>query len=483
MNSLRRRLLAGLLLVIALFWAAWFGFQAVQMSREQTGHWDASVQAIGQQILLSMPAGSHEVSARPWYSLPPQVQQRDDRMKHMAYQVWSRDGRALLRSTSAPTQPFVPLQFDRDDAFAQVHVEGEAWRVYTISDAKRELQVQMAKSQRQLDAELGVWLRLSLFTALLLMALLGAVAWWIVRWSLAPADAVGNAIAQRAPLDLQPLADTGLPQELRPLVDAFNQLLARLDTALQAERRFLADAAHELRTPLAALMTQAQLAHSAATFEENRAALLPLIDGIERNARLTEQILDLARLDAADNQARAPAQPLHELVAMVVHDFDAAARQKQQRLRLHTEPCSAAVVVDAIGVLVRNLVDNALRYSGAGARIEVVCRPEQSDGARRAVLRVRDDGPGVPAAERARIFDRFYRVPGSASSGSGVGLSLVARIAQLHGATVEVGEGLDGRGLGITVRFTPHERQPDTPASAAAHPSAVVLELGARSAH
>jgi len=450
MNSLRLRLLLGVLAAIALFWAAWFGCQVVQMSRQETGLWDQTMQSIGQQILLSLPKGLDQLDERAVYSLPAQVRVQRE---HVSYQVWQRDGRAVLRSADAPATPWLPLNFDADDAFARVQADGDEWRVYAISDASGQMQVQVAKSRRQMKAMGGSWLALGVGTVLLLMLVLSAVIWLIIRWSLRPVQAVRAAIVQRSALAFQPVCGDDLPEELRPLVDAFNKLLARLEAALQAERRFLADAAHELRTPLAALMAQAQLAQSAPSWGQSRAALEPLVEGIARSARLTEQMLDLARLDAAETQPAPGAAALHEIVALVVHDFDAIARQGRQRLLLHTEPCSVAVDVDTLGVLLRNLVDNALRYAGAGARVEVACAVERGRGAGRVLLSVRDDGPGVPAAERGRIFDRFYRVAGTAGRGSGIGLSLVARIAELHGAELEVTDGLDGRGFGITLRF------------------------------
>lgn len=453
MNSLRTRLLASLLLVIALFWAVWFGLQALQTSRDQTGRWDQSLRAIGQQLLLSMPAGSEGMSAAPAYALPEGVRPREQAGPEMSYQVWSREGRPVVLSSGAPRTAFLPVQQVDVEALAQVIVDGTEWRVYALWDDRRALQVQVAKRQRQLDAELGAWLQASLGTALLLMATLGAVTWWTVRWSLRPAEVIGEAIMRRQSLDLRPLPVAGLPRELRPLVNAFNGLLARMDISLHAERRFLADAAHELRTPLAALMAQAQLAMSARSVDDSRNALGPLIGGIQRSARLTEQMLDLARVDASEEDAQSPAHAIHELVALLVHDFDAMALTAGQRLRLYTEPCEANIGTDAIGIIVRNLVDNALRYGGAGATIQVECRPETCGDQVTTVLRVLDNGPGVPLDDRHRIFDRFYRVPGSGRQGSGIGLSLVARVAQVAGATVELGSGLEGRGLGVTVRF------------------------------
>jgi len=458
-RSLRLRLLIALMLAVLGFSVTWFACQAMLMSSQHTGRWDASMQAVGQQVLLSMPEVLPAGSSEPAYSLPPLTKLQP---VLMSYQVWLRNGRSVLRSTGSPATPWVPLSFEKPEAFHMVTIDGVDWRIYTLSDASGQIQVQIGKSQPQLLSLLHLWLGTSVGTVLLLMALLGVVTWFIICWSLGPVQAASAALHQRSPLDMSPLPADDQPTEVKPLVEAFNALLLRLEAALLGERRFLADAAHELRTPLAALMAQAQLVKSASTLQESHASLAPLIGGIERSARLTEQLLDLARLDAVAPPGAQPPVDLHEIVSLVVRDYDNSAQSARQRLQLRTEPCSAHVDVDAVGVLLRNLLDNALRYAGAGARIEIVCRQQELHGRRTVMLSVHDDGPGVPAADRQRIFDRFYRVPGTPGRGSGIGLSLVARIASLHSASVEASEGLDGRGLGITLCFAAaHQPSPE----------------------
>lgn len=470
-RSLRVRLLIALNLAVLGFSLTWFASQAYLMSSQHTGRWDESMQAVGQQVLLSMPNALPATSSEPAYSLPAQIKLQP---VLMSYQVWLRSGHSVLRSTGSPLTPWVPLSFDKPEGFHMVTIDGVDWRIYTLSDASGQIQVQIGKSQPQLLSLLHLWLGTSVGTVLLLMALLCVVSWFIICWSIAPVQAARAALLDRSPLDMSPLPADDLPTEVKPLVEAFNALLLRLEAALQGERRFLADAAHELRTPLAVLMAQAQVVRSATTLQDSHASLGPLISGIERSARLTEQLLDLARLDAVSSPSTQPAVALHEIVSLVVRDYDNSAQSAGQRVQLHAEPCSARLDVDAVGMLLRNLLDNALRYAGSGARIEVVCREQDGAG---VVLSVRDDGPGVPEAEHERIFDRFYRVPGTPGRGSGIGLSLVARIAKLHAATLEVSQGLDGRGFGVTLCFVsasppsrPDTRTPEAPRGATLKP-------------
>jgi len=452
-RSLRVRLLKNLMLAIVLVWASWFGCQAIQMSRTQSGHWDTMMRAIGQQILRSVSPTMAEVKARDAVRMPPEVTAMQE---NLSYQIWHRDGHSILKSADAPDVPFAPLQFDTPDWLGTAEAGGKVWRIYTITDADRSVQVQVAKRQDMLDAEMALWFNGSILVAVALIALFGTVSWLTICMTMAPVKRLRDALAQRKPLDMRPVPSAELPQELRPLVDGFNTVLGQLDTALRAERHFLADAAHELRTPLAVLTAQARLVQSAGTLEESRAAIEPLVSGIERASRLTEQLLDSARLDATTDVPAHTAAALHEVVSLVVHDFAAMARQQRQRLLLDTEPCALPVDVNNVGMLLRNLIDNAHRYGGEGARIQVQCRRVEENGRWCVAVGVRDDGPGVPEAERQRIFDRFYRVPGTAGRGSGIGLSLVARIAELHGARIDVGDGLEGRGFGIALVFVAH---------------------------
>ncbi|WP_144638535.1 ATP-binding protein [Bordetella genomosp. 13] len=456
--SLKRRLLLALLLTVLLNWGAWFAMQAVQMGRQQTGSWDAELEDVAQKVLLSLPGPMEPSSGMAGFRLPENMQRKQD-TDGLRFQVWQLDGsRALvLRSSEAPLQS---IAGGTDGlGYSDTVIGGEPWRVYALNDRDNRVQVQVGHPISQRRAEFHKWMRESLNATAVLFALLSLSVFCVLRHGLRSIDSLRAAMQQRDPFDLTPLPTRDTPVELRPLIASINRLLARLETALTRERRLIADAAHELRTPLAVLTTQAEVARGSMQMEDKDQALDKLLGAARRATRLSEQLLDQARLDALE---RAPSEPveLAALVALMVRDHESAARAKGQRVVLDVQPCTIAGDLDALGILVSNLVDNALRYTPEGGRIDVSCGPHEGGG---ALLRVADNGPGVPEDERGSIFQRFYRAQGTATRGSGIGLSLVAQIAQLHSARIECCDGLDSRGFCVEVYF---------PAPATATPAA-----------
>jgi two-component system sensor histidine kinase QseC len=234
-----------------------------------------------------------------------------------------------------------------------------------------------------------------------------------------------------------------------PLVEGLNRLLARVSASLDNERRFTADAAHELRTPLAAIKTQAQVARGAATDDARLRALDNVVTGCDRAAHLVQQLLTLARLEPEQTRSRERCD-LRDIAAATIAELAPAAIAKGVDIQLEdgvpvAVPCESALV----GILMRNLIDNAVRYSLSGGvvRIEVV---ETAGGAEFSVA---DQGPGIAPEQREQVWERFYRVLGSGETGSGLGLSIVKRIADLHGAETTLGEGVGGKGTRVTVAF------------------------------
>lgn len=450
MSSLRVRLLVTLSLTIFVGWSLWFFVQCMQMTRQQSGYWDRSLRSIGEQILLSLPSDLDAAAAQSHLELPANTTALEGKFDHLHFQVWVLNGRE--RVVASRQAPATPMRADFRDGYLDTQIGGETWRVFAVTDAGGRVQIQVGYAASLKRIELMRWMGTSLLTALVVLAGLAVATWAVVRKSLKPVIRVQQAISARQGLDLTPLPGSGLPDEVRPLVDSFNGLLSRLDHALQSERQFVSEAAHELRTPLAALLTQAQVAMHAADLGETRQALDSLMRGIERTSRLAQQLLDSARVDSARSCTDRGPVDLAEVAAMVAREFELVAARKHQTIVLEIESSQVEGNLDDLGILVRNLLDNALRYGSESGRVEIACCTNAAAGT--VVLTVRDDGPGVAEQERERIFERFFRGSnGNGERGSGIGLSLVARIARVHGATLSTGPGVAGRGFGVTLVF------------------------------
>lgn len=358
-------------------------------------------------------------------------------------QVWSRDGKRLHTSDDSVTLPFLSRS-----GLSTVTAGGEAWHLYTIVQEDAIVQAGQRASEREtLSRETASGL---IVPALLMLALTAGLLTYALRRGLAPlSDAAGEVTARNVE-SLHPLAIDSQPVELRPLVTAINDLMARLGSALALQRNFAADAAHELRSPIAALRLQLPLLERATDETQRQAALAQLGAGIARAQHLVEQLLELSRVGPDAPIAQRQRVDLGQVARSVVSAFSARAEQQNVDLGA-VVPGPVEVWGDAgqLTILANNLVDNALRHTPRGGRIDVAV--QQADGA--PALAVIDNGPGIAAAERDRVFDRFYRgTQAGDTGGSGLGLAIVKAIAQRHGAQVVLGDA-PGSGLRVTVSF------------------------------
>ena len=357
-------------------------------------------------------------------------------------QVWDPAGSLVYLSNQNILLPQSSLGFDT------VSVNGADWRVFTMGNAGRTIQVALPVSLRT-DRAAAIALRI-LVPIVASIPVFALLIWLLVGRGLAPLGGIARAISRRVPASLEPLREAGLPSEVQPMVSQLNGLLERLAEAIETQTRFTADAAHELRTPLAALQLQIQVLERAQTPEDRREALAQLKAGARRANRLVEQLLTLARLEPEAAQGEAAPVRLDRLAASSVAEIEPLAAARPVELRLgHIEPTTVAGREDALRTLLDNLVGNAIRYTPAGGRVTV----DAWSDAEGPLLAVTDNGPGIPTEERQRVFDRFYRVPGLGASGSGLGLAIVKSIADAHRASVELADGGDGAGLSVRVRF------------------------------
>ncbi|HSD42605.1 MAG TPA: ATP-binding protein [Burkholderiales bacterium] len=366
-----------------------------------------------------------------------------DAAQRVVVQIWGPRGVAVYLSNAN-----TPLPLTRAPGFATITHEGRQWRMFTAISGTQTIQVAQSSTLR---TELAAAAALRLLVPILaVLPLLAGLVWLILDRGLAPLARVARAVGARSPGSLDPLPAAGLPGEVQPLVDALNGLLARLGEAFAVQRRFAADAAHELRTPLTALALQIQLAERAQTDADRAAAFAKLKEGVKRATRLVQQLLEMARLEPEASERPFESVALDALAQSVVVDLAPVAAARPVALVLtRVEPVDVAGNEDALRLLANNLVDNAIRYAFAGGRVEVRAFRRGGD----AVLEVADDGPGIPAEERARVFDRFYRVAGTDAPGSGLGLAIVQQVADLHRGHIELADGLGGKGVTVGVAF------------------------------
>jgi len=342
-------------------------------------------------------------------------------------QIWSIDGRSVYASRAHRNLPLQTVL-----GLAEATVDGQRWRTFGVAANGRVIQVaQPVRIRQRLAADAALHSVLPLAAT---APLLAALMWWLITRSLRPLSRVADEVRARDVATLAPLPQTGLPEEVAPLVQSLNALLARLGAAMAGQRAFVADAAHELRSPLTALKLQAQMVRRAPDEAARVAATEALVAGVDRAAHLVEQLLALARHEpGARAEAFAPVA-LGTVLQQVLADAGPLAQARQTTLSLDSDP-ALQVPGDAaaLAVLARNLVDNALRYTPAGGQVQVSCQPHAGG----VMLRVDDSGPGIEPADRERVFDRFVR-GGSAGEtpGSGLGLAIVRSIAQRHGASV-----------------------------------------------
>ncbi len=459
-RSIRQRLLVTLLLIVIVSWGvtALSGYYEAHHEIEEL--FDAQL-AQSARVLLAM--SSHELEEERLFgqfgnnvisAYEAEITTGHEYERKLAFQVWTEGSKLALRSDNAPTSPLAGAA----NGFSERSLNQQRWRVYSLSNPDGTIRVQVAQSLEIRNELVEAIVQRLLIPILLSLPLLAVLIWFGIARALRPLLDLARDVARRDPEQLQPLPLENIPTESRPLVESLNQLFHRLETAFENERRFTADAAHELRTPLAALKVQAQVAQGSADETARRHALRQLVQGVDRATHLVQQLLTLARLDPDTAYANKGKVDLRALARDILGEAAQAARKKNIDLSLASE-CQGSVHgnFDALSILLRNLVENAIRYTPEGGTVEVRV---QASGNQGVELIVADSGPGIPAEERAQAMERFYR--GRAVQqipGSGLGLSIAQRVAQHHKATLILGDSTLG-GLEVTVRFpstSPHQ--------------------------
>ncbi|MFT3961415.1 sensor histidine kinase [Propionivibrio sp.] len=366
-------------------------------------------------------------------------------------QIWGDDGELVYTSLDNGGPP------RQKPGHHTLSWRGETWHVYTLEDGGVTIQVSNSAARHYpLFRNIGPWLLLPLT---LMTAVLGGLIWLAVGRALRPLDKVRAEIMGQAVPSLRTMETRDLPTEVAPLGEALNALLQRLEQAFATERDFIANAAHELRTPLTAVRLQAQLADQARDAAQRAAALDQLRAGVDRAAHVVEQLLQMARLEPDAQQFTFAEVRLDQLAKNAVADFSPQAEDRRIDLGVGTcRPVRLSGHAESLRILLSNLIENALRHTPAGGRIDVDV--DEEDGLAR--LDVADSGPGIPEEFRERVFDRFFRLAGSDTPGSGLGLPIARQAARLHGGEITLGESPAG-GLRVRVALPTQAAGPAAP--------------------
>jgi two-component system OmpR family sensor kinase len=369
---------------------------------------------------------------------------QDEEDLNFVVQVWTADGLRVFQSAPRAALPQRAVM-----GFSDVKAHGSTYRVFSMQSRSQVIQVAQDMAARR---EMAGTLALRTIAPIAVMApLLILVVWWVVSLSLAPLSRVRSHVADRRADDLSAVSDVDLPDEIRPLVQELNLLFGRVREAFDAQKNFVADAAHELRSPLAALKLQVQGLQRATDDAARDLAVSRLAAGIDRATRLVEQLLVLARHQASAATGLKPEpMSLAETARLAVADAVPAAQSRHTDVGLtKADEGLIAGQPEALRILMRNLLDNAVKYTPAGGKVDLEIVREA--GAMR--LSVEDSGPGIADADRERVLDRFYRVAGTQTTGSGLGLAIVRSIAEMHGARLRLGHSERLGGLRVDVTF------------------------------
>ena len=443
--SLRRTLLALLLGLTLVLWSLSALIVYLEAEQESQELFDQSLSETG-HLLLSL--ADQEVQEHA-LGAPLVMATQDNHREYLLFQIWGGGQRMLFKNAGTPDRPFTESTVN---GFSWAMVNGQRWRIYAAWNNSRRLQIQVAEpSSHRKEIRARFAYKLIGF-ALLIVALAGATIWWSVNLVFHVLQKSADEVALRTPNDLAAVSLAGAPSEMEPLLLAINRLFGRVRQAMEHEQRFTADAAHELRTPLAAIKTNLQVIQRARNDAERDEFVAGLSVSVDRATRMVDQLMTLAKLDP-DQQQQADLK-LNDLATLLAEQLpswrEKAQRQRQTLLaQLETAPCR--INRELVLIMLRNLLDNALHYTPPGGSVLLSCKCK-GDG---VCLTVSDSGPGIPAAMRERVFERFFRLADANLPGSGLGLSIVRRIVDTHGATILLAEGLAGVGLAVEVHFPP----------------------------
>lgn len=432
MISIRARLFLILLVATGALWLSAIVWIQYSTRAEVERVLDARLSEAGRMVSSLISDHRVDVAQAAAMVQPEVVTAQAEYVHQLSCQIWALDGTLVGQSGSAPRQPLSQGEV----GFSQSIVDGVEWRVYSVENEDLGVRVMVGDSMKVRDRLVNDVTAGLLLPAALILPLLAGLIWVSVGRGLVPLDRMAQTLAKRPATDLSPLPAAPVPREIRPMTAALNGLFRRVSAAREHERNFTAFAAHELKTPLAGLKTQAQIAAMAPDEPTRRAALARLERGVNRTDRMVRQLLDMAMVEAEDEAQAQPAMPFADVIATVADDLAVLAQARAQQIVQDVDERGPNLADNRflLSAALRNLIENALQASPDGADVHVSLRHAGATW----VCAVRDRGPGIAAAERARVTDRFYRGAGTQAQGSGLGLSIVVAAMTRMGGTLRL---------------------------------------------
>jgi signal transduction histidine kinase len=457
-RSLLIRLVIGQLLVVIVFSLIAMGNVVWQTTRAGAGDYDQEMTGLAKVILAKLDEKNTSPELLLRYlevmgdlmrsSSPPSDAGKSHSQINtdVVLRVADKSGREIYRT---PSRSHIPLGL-LPPGSSEFSVGKRQWRGHSVQNKDQSLTVQIAQTSDAIDEGLAdIFVRYILWPLFLFLPIAGLMTWFASVRGLSPLRELAELVSRRSPVDLKPLEHVGAYAETEPLVNEINSLLLKLNTTLTRERNFLADAAHELRTPLAVIQAQAHVLRHATSEAEKNVATTELNMGIGRAASLIQKLLLTARVSVEDFVPRFESVDLTALVQERVTTFSVLATEKKIEMELQAPPrCIVKIDRETFISAVDNVLDNAIRYTPEDGAIAISIT-QLAEG--KVSLRIADNGTGISHELYERVFERFFRVAGSEQQGSGLGLAIVKRVLALHGGNVALSTGLDQRGLAVNL--------------------------------
>jgi len=433
MTSIRRRILASLILTFTISIVAATTYIYFQTRHELKEIFETHMRETA-QLLEYTDFSAQETSEK--------IREFHEHDKQAVLQVWDKDGTLLY---SMPQN--IPLPLNKGLRDSHLRTGGIRWQAYTLQ-ASNGNYIQVARSESLVNETIEGILQQALIPAVFLFALLGFGAWIMIGRTLMPLEALSHKISNLQPDQLQPIILDRVPSEVQPIIQALNELIARADNALLVQKNFTADAAHELRTPLTALRLQIDILKKAQNDQDRARAVEHLESGVSRATRLIQQLLLASR--ATENARQKTSLDLSRIVKNVASDLAPTARQNVIALNLEiNDSIMISGNEESARSIIGNLLDNALRYTPRDGAVWITLARNDNH----VILDIEDSGPGIPLGVREKIFERFYRIPGTQQTGSGLGLAIVREAAAQINASVFVANGRDNKGSKFSIHF------------------------------